>query len=315
MYPLMTTVCLFVDDIHAGVAALARTIGLIEQRPGAYRAGPGISAVFCRVHPKYAVAPTFLELVSEAPADQKSDQFGLPGRPDEITTAVFPLREIGERQGKRAIKWHAVEVAMSDEAVVDLARHLEGLKITVGWHPPDSRDRFYAAGNPASPAFDPAVDGGLFVEAMKLSNLRVPEEAVTAPADIPPDAKPDTMIRIVAREYLVEDLDTVLSALKKHLRWEASSIIEEDGVRRAVIPFTAPRSARLELLQPTGPGRVADAYDQLGAGAWTVRISVVDVRAKAQDLAERGTPYTLEDGVLRPDPARTLEVPFEFVAA
>jgi hypothetical protein len=60
---------------------------------------------------------------------------------------------------------------------------------------------------------------------------------------------------------------------------------------------------------------VADAFDWLGPGAWTVRVSVVDVDAKAADLTARGTPYTLTDAVLRTDPASTLQVPFEFVSA
>jgi hypothetical protein len=310
----MTTVCLFVDDIHDGVATLQRAIGLIDQRPAAFRAGPGISAVFCRVHPKYAVAPTFLELTSQAPPDQNSDDLGVGGR-EETTAAVFPMREIGERQGPRPIKWHATELAMTDDVIADLARHLDGLHITVGYFPPDRTDRYYVAGNPASPTFDPSVDGGLYIEATKLSHLGLSEEALTATADIPPDSQRDAMIRVVGREYLVDDLDAVLSALQRNLRWEPSSITEEEGFRRAVMPFSAPRSAQLELLQPTGRGRVADAYEELGPGAWTVRISVADVAAKAKDLAERGTPHVLERGLLRPDPAATLSVPFEFVAA
>jgi hypothetical protein len=119
----------------------------------------------------------------------------------------------------------------------------------------------------------------------------------------------------VAREYLVRDVDTTVAALKRSLRWTPISITEEVGCLRAVMPFSAPRSARLELVQPTGPGRVANAFERLGPGAWTVRLSVVDPEAKAKDLAERGTPYALEDGVLRPDPAFTLQVPFEFIAA
>ena len=71
----------------------------------------------------------------------------------------------------------------------------------------------------------------------------------------------------------------------------------------------------LELVEAIGPGRVADAYEQVGAGVWTIRISVVDVDAKADDLTARGTPFTIEDAVLRPDPTHTLQVPFEFVAA
>ncbi len=314
MYPLMTTVSLLVDDIHAGVAVLRRTIGMPEPREASYRAGPGISAVFGRVHPKYAVAPTFLELVAEASEAQNSDGLGLAGQPD-TTSAVFPTHEVSELQGRRSIKCHATELAMTDDEMAGLAEHLADLNHVVGWHPPDRRDRFYAAGNPASPAFDPAIDGGLFIEATKISHLGLAEEALTAPADIPPGSSPEAMVRIVAREYLVADLDPVLSALQRNLRWEPSAVTQEDGHRQAIMPFAAPRSARLELVQPTGPGRVADAYEQLGPGPWAVRVSVVDVDAKAADLAARGTPYTFTDGVLRADPASTLQVPFEFVSA
>jgi hypothetical protein len=314
MYRLMTTVSLLVDDIVPGVATLQRAIGIPEPRPNSYRSGPGISAVFCRVHPKYAVAPTFLELVAPASPEQKSDELGRAG-PVQATTAVFPARQVAERQSPRPVKWHATELALTDAEMADLAAHLEAQQVAIGWHPPDQRDRFYAAGHPASPAFDPAVDAGLFVEATKIAHLGLPEEALSAPADIPPNAQPDTMVRIVAREYLVADLDTALSALRRNLRWEPSSVTEEDGCRRAVMPFGAPRSARLELIQPRGPGRVADAYEQLGPGAWTVRVSVVDVEAKAKDLEARGTPFSFAAGVLRADARFTLQVPFEFVTA
>jgi hypothetical protein len=315
MYPLMVTVSLLVDDIHAGVATLDRSIGLIPQRPDAYRAGPGIRAVFCRLHPKYAVSPTFLELVASAPPDQESDHLGLGGRPHEGTEAVFPLPAVSERQGHRAIKWHATELAMSDDQMADLARHIEGAGVSVGWHPPDRTDRFYAAGDPASTEFDPAVDGGLFIEAIKLNHLGLPGGALVEPADTPADARPESMIRIVARDYLVDDLDEVLEALGRYLRWEPSSVTDEDTCRRAVMPFSAPRSARLELVQPTGPGRAAKALDQLGPGAWTVRIAVPDVAAKAEDLESRGTPFSREDGTILVDPSATLDVPFEFVTA
>ena len=50
------------------------------------------------------------------------------------------------------------------------------------------------------------------------------------------------------------------------------------------MPFRAPRSASLVLVEPGGPGRVADEYEEVGAGAWTIRISVVDIGTKAGDL-------------------------------
>jgi hypothetical protein len=44
-------------------------------------------------------------------------------------------------------------------------------------------------------------------------------------------------------------------------------------------------------------------------------VSAVDVQAKAADLSARDTPFTTDDGVLRPSPEATLGVPFEFVSA
>ena len=81
------------------------------------------------------------------------------------------------------------------------------------------------------------------------------------------------------------------------------------------MPFRVPRSAKLELVEPLGAGRVAVAYEQLGPGAWTIRVSVVDIDAKASDLAARDTPYSIDEGVLRVSPDSTLGVPFEFVRA
>jgi hypothetical protein len=302
MYELMTTVSVLIDDIHAGVEALCSSIGIPEPRPQSFRGGPGIDAVFCRVHPKYAVAPTFLELVAPAPGG------------DSTGAGPFPVAEIAARQGSRAIKWHATEVAMPEEAMLDLSRHLERLGVPHGFMPPDKRERFFLGGDPAT-TYDWSADAGLVIEAGRSGHLGLPEEAFRAPADIPPDVQPSTMVRIVAREYLVEDLDETLPILERNLRWTPASVTDEDGCRRAVMPFAVPRSARLELVQPNGPGRVGDAFDALGPGAWTVRISVVDVEAKAKDLAERATPFTLDDAVLRADPAATLQVPFEFVTA
>jgi hypothetical protein len=303
VYQLMTTVSVLVDDIHAGVETLRRAIGIPEPRPTSYRSGPGIDAVFCRVHVKYAVAPTFLELVAP----------GAPGDP-AAGFPVFPVTQIAARQGQRAIKWHATELSMSDETFIDLYRHLERIGVPHGFIPPDQRERFFLGGDPAT-AYDATADAGLVVEAGHSRHLGLPEEALRAPADIPGDAEPAAMVRITAREYLVENLDATLRILERNLRWKPVSVADEPGCRRAVMPFSVPRSARLELVQPTRTGRVADAYAQLGPGAWTIRISVVDVEAKAKDLAARGTPFALDGGVLRADPAATMRVPFEFVAA
>ena len=300
MYQLMTTVSILLDDIAAGVDQLGRALGVPAPRPQAYRGGGSVEAVFLRVHVKYAVAPTFLELIAPGPVD---------------TPGGIPIAAIMARQGARPVKWHATELAMPEAQLHGLADHLAELGVPVGFFPPDRRDRFFLGGDPGSAGYDASADGGLLVEAGRSGHLGLPDDAFTAPADIPVDATPETMVRIVAREYLVTDLDATLDVFARNLRWSPASVTSDDGYRRAVLPFSTPRSARLELLQPTGPGPVATAYEQLGPGAWTIRVSVVDLEAKAGDLDRRGTPYTLRDGSLRPDPAASLGVPFEFVAA
>lgn len=300
MYQLMTTVSILVDDIDTGVEQLGLSLGVPAPRPQAYRGGSSLRAVFLRVHVKYAVAPTFLELIA-------------PGADDE--PGGVPIGAIRARQGQRAIKWHATELAMPEAELHDLAGHLERLGVPVAFFPPDRRDRFFVGGDPGSSGYDARADGGLLVEAGRSGHLGLPEDAFTAPADIPGDAAPETMVRIVAREYLVGDLDATLAVFARNLRWEPAAVTDEPGCRRAVLPFSTPRSARLELVQPVGPGPVATAFEQLGPGAWTIRVSVVDIAAKAADLDRRATPYARGKEWLRPDPAATFGVPFEFVPA
>jgi len=69
MYELMVTVSLLVDDIHVGVERLRHSIGIPEPRPRHFQSAAGLDAVFCRVHPKYAIGPTCLELVAPATVD------------------------------------------------------------------------------------------------------------------------------------------------------------------------------------------------------------------------------------------------------
>jgi len=262
-----------------------------------------VRALFCRVHPVYAVAPTSLELVTAGPAAEP-----VPER-----LKGFPVAEVAALQGNRKIKLHSTPIAMPSEMVSELGERLWDASEPHGYlgAPPALR----VVLGPIGPFAGRGYRDGLFIEAIPLTTLTVPPETFYLPADVPPDAGPGTMVRIVAREYLVDDLDATLATLAHDLRWRPAAVVDEPGCRRAVMTFRSPRSATLELVQPTAPGRVADAYEQLGAGPWTIRIAVVDVPAKAADLDARGTPFTLEDGRLRPDPATTLHVPIEFVAA
>ena len=303
MFDLMTTVSVLVDDIGAGVETLCARLGLPEPRPQSYRGGPGIDAVFCRVHPKYPVAPTFLELVAPAP---------VPDVPAD--GSVFPVATIAARQGDRSIKWHATEIAMPEAMLLDLSEHLTALGVAHGFVPADRQERFFLGGDPAT-EYDRRADAGLVIEAGRSGHLGLPEEAMTAPADIPEGAVPNTMVRIAARQYLVADLEETLGTLTRNLRWTPESVTDDEDCRRAVMPFRVPRSAQLELVEPVGTGRIVEAFDQLGPGVWTIRVSVVDIDAKASDLGTRDTPFTIDGRVLRASADATLGVPFEFIRA
>jgi len=299
-YELMSSVSIIVDDLPTAVDTLVTKLGIAVPPPQAYNGTGGISAVFCRVHKKYVVAPTFVELVVAMPYED--------GDPH-----VFAVEDLKSRQQGRPVKVHATLLAMPEERLKALQAHLEerGVAYSLLGNPPLER---LIVGKPG-PTIDWDADAGLFVEGVPSSDLRLGEEGFTGPADIPPDAAPGTMIRVVAREYLVKNLDDTLRMLERNLGWKPRSVQSQPGCRRAVMPFTAPRSAVLELVEPVGPGPVADAFAEVGPGAWTVRIAVFGLDAKAKDLSDRGTPFTFADGVIRPDPKATLHVPFEFVEA
>jgi hypothetical protein len=121
MYDLMATVSVLVEDIDPAVETLCSALGVPRPRPQSFREGPGIRAMFCRVHPKYAVAPTFLELVAAGPIEDTT-----PG------SMVFPVAGTAARQGSRVVKWHATEISMQGETLLDCSRHLNRLGSPTG---------------------------------------------------------------------------------------------------------------------------------------------------------------------------------------
>jgi hypothetical protein len=291
-YQLLTSVSMVVEDIPSAVSTLVDAIGIGVPKPHWYVEGSGIKAQFCRVHPSYVVAPTLLELVA-------------PGQVPPDASHSFPVADISAKQGNRQIKIHATGIGLPAVALHDLGRHLKQVGVP-HW--------YLGAGDTARLVISDDV-AGLFIEAIPSAELRLGDDGFHGLADIPSDANPETLVRILGRQYLVADLEETLQVLDRTMRWKPAHVADESGCRRATMAFSAPRSAQLELVQPTGPGRVQDAYDELGPGPWAIRIAVVDVAAKAEDLAARGTPFTAENDLLRVDPAATQGVPFEFVAS
>jgi hypothetical protein len=299
----MTSVSVVVDDIDSAVKTLCDNVGIPEPRPQSFREGQGIRAMFCRIHPKYAVAPTFLELVTPGPINDEGPHVG-----------VFDVAKIAAQQGDRPIKLHASGVGMTGDTLDQLVDRLRTLQVphVLAGLPPTAR---LLTGWNDSGSYDWDADAGLFFEGVPSFELQLSEEGFTGPADIPAEAEPTTMIRISAREYLVRDLGESLGILERNFGWVPRSVLDETECRRALMPFSAPRSAVVELVEPKGSGRPAEALERLGPGPWTIRVTVVDLAAKADDLTRRGTPFTMDNDVIRPAPDATLGVPFEFVPA
>ena len=242
----MTTVSVLVDDLDRAVDVLCNSLGVPRPRPQALREGPGIRAMFCRVHPKYPVAPTFLEIVSPGPVGDVGSAGG-----------VFPVVEIAARQGSRPVKWHATELSMPDDTLMDLSGHLDGLGVPHGFVPSDHPRSVLPRWGSERLLRRRRADAGLVIEAGKSSHLGLPEDALSAPADIPRDAEPATMVRIVAREYLVDDLDETLRVLERNLRWTPTSLAR---ARRSTtgghaVPGATQRVAGAGRAPWTGPGR------------------------------------------------------------
>jgi hypothetical protein len=121
-----------------------------------------------------------------------------------------------------------------------------------------------------------------------------------------PEFLPGSMVRVLRRSWIVEDLGSTLSALDRNLDWQpriGPETLAAIGCRRAIFGFSHPRSAELELLEPIAAGEVKDSLDAWGPGSWTIRIGVNNIEAKAEDLRRRGTAFETRTP---PDDARPI---------
>lgn len=286
MFTLLLSSDLMVPDADHMAELLVNKVGLIGH-PHWRQAFPGHPYVahFLRTHKSLAVAPTRVEPQGHLDAEN-------PGDP------MFPvyLHSLEEFQGRtRPIKTHATVLITDDLDGVTQRLHERRVPLRLARRTPEMPfDRLWLGCLPEDPRYTPDADGGLCIEIMGLEPLQMPEAVFTTPPPEPRDPAPSELVRVVSRGFLVRDLDDVLARLRTNLDWEPTAVetFEVEGIRRARMGFTLDHSAALDLIEPTRWSCEAGLYlHNWGPGPYYMRLSAVDLDAKAADLDARGTRY------------------------
>ncbi|NKI16492.1 lactoylglutathione lyase [Spongiibacter sp. KMU-166] len=276
-------------------------------------------AHFLRVHKSLAVSPTRIEpqwhLDAPNPGDPMFHDF---------------LESLKDYQGRhRPMMTHAVVITLPQDkfsAFIDKLMRRK-LPFRMAQRTPEMPfDRLWLGTTPENPSYSPEVDGGLCIEVMGTEPLQMPAEVFADTPTLPRDPKPADMVRVTARGFLVRDLDDVLWRLSTNLDWEPESIeqFNDEGYRRARMPFRAVSSASLDIIQPTRWDGEAGLYlNNWGPGLYYIRISVNNLEAKAEDLRARNVTFSWIESsesvggkpLLRVDPAELRGQLIEFEEA
>ena len=276
-------------------------------------------AHFLRVHKSLAVSPTRIEpqwhLDAPNPGDPMFHDF---------------LESLKDYQGRhRPMMTHAVVITLPNEkfsAFIDKLMRRK-LPFRMAQRTPEMPfDRLWLGTSPENPTYSPEVDGGLCIEVMGTEPLQMPAEVFAETAMQPRNSQPADMVRVTARGFLVRDLDDVLLRLSSNLDWEPDTVeqLNKEGYRRARMPFRAPASASLDLLQPSRWDGDAGLYlNNWGPGLYYIRVSVNNLQAKAEDLRARNVAFTwIEESeavggksLIRVDPSELRGQLFEFEEA
>jgi hypothetical protein len=290
MFDLLINAEVIVDDVTVAERVFVDALGFPEPRAEWSRNTPGygFTFLFARVHPSMKVSPTRIEAMAVAPLDPAFD----PGETIDFLPRLLAA------QGDRPWKTHANELASRDIDAV--ATRLEQRRCRFYTMPADEKNpftRLWIGWTDADRgAYEPDVDGGLILEICETDALFQGPRLWEPQLD--PDLPAGSLVRVLRRSWIVADLASTLDALDRNLDVQPGAAPTRDNdraCRRAVIRFAHPRSAELELLEADGPGEINDAFAAWGPGAWAIRIGVNDVRAKADDLRRRGTPFEAHD--------------------
>ena len=272
----MFSVDLMVDDPVKTAGLLAERLGLPSLRPTWTDSTIEHLAYMRAYHPFSHAAPTLIEIIQPSP--------GLPavggqtaGRPVKTHATVFVTKtfpEVMDNLEARGLR----HFSMPDPGD-GLARCFVGVQ-SLDARSPDSQ-------------YDPGVDGHLFMEIISWEGTTLARRDT-----IPQELSDGSITRVVARSYLVGDIDQTLTQLHQILQWDQASqrpSSSESGWYATLQPLM-PTSAALELIQPEGTGgRHGEFFSRWGVGPHAIRFGVRGLDAKALDLGRRGTGFTRSD--------------------
>jgi hypothetical protein len=306
---------LMVADPDATAQTLVERLGLIAH-PNWRQAFPDHPYVahFLRTHKSLAVAPTRIEPQGHTDKPNLGDP-------------MFPsyLHSLEQFQGPaRPIKTHATVLISDDLPGVAQRLFERRLPFRVAQVTPEMPfDRLWVGCSPEDPRYEPSVDGGLCIEIMGLEPLQMPADTFVTPPPEPRNPEPGSLVRVVARGFLVRDIADVTERLHANLDWAPppTESFPAEGITRVRMGFSLPHSATLDLIEPTSWDGDAGKYlCNWGPGPYYIRISVHGLEAKADQLERAGTHFTIDKDsapaggvLLRVDPQDVGGAIFEFV--
>jgi hypothetical protein len=278
-FDVLGSASFLVDDHKRAAGSLETTVGFPPPKPHWVldQPGTGINVTFLRAG-SVKTSPTPVEIVQPTAIPHDAD-------PASVTPHIAA---VARSQGDRPIKVHATDIGIADiDGMIERLRTegrrhwIQGVRVWVGidGHRPGA---YLSDG-----------DGGLHLEFLPTSALRLPPEAAE-PRSMPTSLRNEgEMVALAWRTFLVSDLGAVLDELAGSFDWLPEGSVErsEDGSHRAILGFGYERSTRLELLQPAGDGEDAIALRKWGPGAWSLTVAVDGLDAKVDDLERRGTPF------------------------
>jgi hypothetical protein len=273
---LLFSADLAVEDTIATANLLVERLGLPPWKPTWTDSSVDDLLYLRASHPFSPLSPTLIELIRPDPK-LPACQMLAPQRPVRTHANVLVTKtfdELSARLAARGIRRYDMPVPGDN-----LSRLFPGIEN-------------FDVGTPGN-AYDPASDGHLYLEIISWEGTIVAERT-----PIPLEVPAGGITRVVARSHLVPDLDESLARLVEILDWSEAEQppSQRDGVRYAVLHPAMETSAALELVEAPNPSNRCGAFfARWGPGPYAMRLGVRGLDAKARDLGDRGTPFTVDE--------------------